>query len=100
MCASVLRAVEAGRPHPCAPLDIAKGFASFGRRASNAKSSSQPTSSSQRASSTPAPPKAQSKNLPEPDYEEFFEMPKRYWQRIEMDNAEIEAVMVPPISKI
>ena len=88
------RSVEAGKPHPCAPPDIAKNFGSFGKQASKSSQGSEQSSSAQAAASAPAPSKSSSKPLPEPDYQEFFEMPKRYWRRIQMEDAEIEAIMV------
>lgn len=99
------RPVQAGEPHPCAPDDIVKVFADFGKKPIGAKpspsssttsssSTSSTTTTSQQQQRTPQPSSSSSSKLPPPDFEEFFQAPRRLWQQPMLEDAEMEAIMV------
>lgn len=79
-----------GKPAPPGQTEP-KPSSQSGSPSSQSSSSSSKQSSS---SSTPSKPAPSSKGLPPADYEEFFEMPKRYWERPPLEESEIEAIMV------
>jgi hypothetical protein len=88
-----------GLPHPMAPKNI--DFNSFGKSkpagsTQQAAASKQPSSSSQSQQSQQQQqkPPSSTKGLPPADFEEFYEMPKRYWTRPPLEEAEMEAIMV------
>lgn len=81
---------EVGQPHPCAPDEISNNFADFGKRTPP----KQPSSSASSSSSPPKPSSSSSSGLPQPDFEEFFQAPARYWRPPAFEESEIEAIMV------
>ncbi|KAK9897051.1 hypothetical protein P389DRAFT_52588 [Cystobasidium minutum MCA 4210] len=94
-----------GLPHPMAPKGV--NFKTFGKGTPAAPGQTQPkppsqsqqgtqsSSSAQTSSQStqPSKPAPSSKGLPPADYEEFFDMPTRYWQRPPLEESEIEAIM-------